>query len=501
MATAGEYVPESMLIRLEAGMQLFDRSIVDPQDPAAEKDDASAAAKPINPVEEESQEPPEEQPKIPPSHFGFFFHEYLHFLHNISTPSGLVTLINQVDLWRCFRLTMNPNGFSQGSDRLDSSTLAHVRTLSAYLQAMRSGEVHSKLNYVFTPVRINISEVKPLTDVASATETLLTKLVCVSVVYDRDDNEEGCTVEVKTHEIVEFIASRLEQRLVRALDPDAPIDTPRLFPYRVLEALARCMVPDIDEEVILYCAMASLQRSNAPAALHELLVRVQGMSKLTPAQKLESLRTEAARATTESAGTLEASFRKLEAEFDGQNRLARALRLVISVSRKALGLRASDPFVELGLIENFASHPFISALLVRDIPCAVLQRRDGPFERLGRDILVSFREEPAPGTDDPEEALRILHSLFHFLLAHMRAGEGFELTERISAPCPFYTCCCLPLRMADSQLCRKTPWKAADGHEGRAPESLCWYGVGVHLTRPPKPPQSTSGESSQPASS
>lgn len=470
MATAGTYLPESMLIKLNAGVPFFNE----------------LAMECAEPTEEGCEEQIQETRKITAVDHGYLFHEYLHFLHNISTPSGLAALINQIELWRCFRLTVAPGGFSQGSGCLDQATLQHVRVLSSYLNAMRVDGTCSKLKYVMTPARLDIVSVASQVDVAGPTETLLTKLVCKAKVYDGDDNHEECTVEVKTQEIMECIAWRLEKQLVYGMDPDSPFDTPKVFPYRVVEALVRCMIPDIDEETILYCAMASLQSTDAPAALYELLTFVAAASKQTPEHRLEQLRAMASQATEQSSVILETSFRNLENEFSSHNRMASAIREVMSVSRDALESRLGDPVFELALLDDIISLPESFQSRIAEItPCSVLQERDGPEDRVGRDLLVSFREKGGPKAGSAESALRVLHCLFHFLRAHMRAGEGFERTERISATCPFFTCCTLPLRTAEPDLCRKTPWRAVNGNGPDAPASLCWYGAGVHLTRPP----------------
>jgi hypothetical protein len=61
--------------------------------------------------------------------FGYFFHEYTHYLHNISTASGIAAFINTIELWRCFRLTMNPAGYSSGSAAFPSDRKAYLADL------------------------------------------------------------------------------------------------------------------------------------------------------------------------------------------------------------------------------------------------------------------------------------------------------------------------------------------------------------------------------------
>ena len=69
--------------------------------------------------------------------FGYFFHEYVHYLHNISTVSGIAAFINTMELWRCFRLTMKPGGHSAGSAAFSPDQKSHLGGVLLYLRAAR----------------------------------------------------------------------------------------------------------------------------------------------------------------------------------------------------------------------------------------------------------------------------------------------------------------------------------------------------------------------------
>ena len=99
--TIASYLPESMLIKVGPELQLF---------PDANREGGIRNA----------------------SAFGYFFHEYAHYLHNISTLSGIVVFINTIGLWRCFRLTFDESGFSGGSAHVDAAKKEHLSTLMSY---------------------------------------------------------------------------------------------------------------------------------------------------------------------------------------------------------------------------------------------------------------------------------------------------------------------------------------------------------------------------------
>ena len=101
------YLPESMLITLSPAVSLLDSSgnLVGFRNPLS---------------------------------FSYFFHEYVHYLHNISTVSGIATFINTIELWRTFRVTIDDTGQSRGAAALSSSQQDHLATLRAVLHGARS---------------------------------------------------------------------------------------------------------------------------------------------------------------------------------------------------------------------------------------------------------------------------------------------------------------------------------------------------------------------------
>jgi hypothetical protein len=91
------YLPQAMIIRMSAALPVYDHS-------------GNVLHFPT------------------PTAFGFFFHEYVHFLHNISTISGIAAFVNTVELWRCFRSTVRSDGAGIGSGTLPTDRAQHLRT-------------------------------------------------------------------------------------------------------------------------------------------------------------------------------------------------------------------------------------------------------------------------------------------------------------------------------------------------------------------------------------
>jgi hypothetical protein len=450
-AAAG-YLPESLLIRLTPDARLFD------------------------------YDDPEYQPT--PAVIGFFFHEYIHYLHNISTVSGVVTFINTIDLWRWFRSTFNSELISRGPESLAVESKERLGALVTYLDAVRR-DGSPKLKYILNPKSLRITSAKLQSAASQApqsAEPLLHVIVCDAHVFDHDDNDEQCVLQVGTLEILECAAWLLEKRIVLALDATATLNMPPTFPNRVVEALAAFLEPSLSEEAVLACALAALQSSDAPEALLHVL-RIAGRASRDGKNPLLELRKNVFENLASCRSQLDDQLQKLDQEFNGTNAFAVSVRRVVGFAREVFNRRAMEPFFEFDLVSKVAAKPNGFVEVLREIvPCAVVQERRGDGESLQRDFLFSFQPAQSNQAIDPEAALRVVHSAFHFMSVH-RVRQGFAATSEVGQrKCPFFTCCDLQLRQQEPNICRETPWLSAGWK--RWDSASCWYGSGVRITQP-----------------
>ena len=200
-------------------------------------------------------------------------------------------------------------------------------------------------------------------------------------------------------------------------------------------------------------------------------------------------------ALADSLPTMEKQFRKLEEEFDGDGIMAVAIRGIVEVARRALALRAARPFFELDWIEEIENGNVVLNDILRRMPsCAVLQMNVGSEDEIGRDWLLSFLAVDGDSGKDPEQGLRVVHSIFDYLGRHCDP-DGFLPTSMVEKRrCPFYTSCDLALRRVAPSICKSTPWKSADW-SGWEKNGACWYAVGIRVTRQPADGDRVFGES------
>lgn len=450
MTVLAGYLPQSMIIRMSAALPVYDHSGNVLQFPT-------------------------------PAAFGFFFHEYVHFLHNISTTSGIAAFINTVELWRCFRETIEPDGASKGSTTLPAATAAHLDILLSYLAATRrNNEPSSRLIKSPDSIKLTSCDLRPV--VQSGNDMLASVLVCQGEISSRSQTE-AVEVSIGTLELMESAAWLLEKRVVRALDSTAqPVSAP-IFPYQVATALGEYLAPGLNEDGLLACVLASLQSSDAPAAFPEAL-KIASDAIAQGDDPVSLLRSSVGAALKQGAGTLDAQFQALETEFNGTGIMAIAMRQIIHTARAAFQMREKDPFFELAMIADISSGISVQQILQRIPSCALKQEDTGAFDKLQRDVLISFLPLTPITGYDPEDGLRTIHGIFDYVSRHLTKRGFAETSAARHSACPFFTSCNLPLRQAEPDICRSEPWLSASWpHWGTA--GKCWYGTAVAITTPP----------------
>lgn len=417
--------------------------------------------------------------------FAYFFHEYVHFLHNISTASGIAAFINTLELWRCFRLTIDESGNSLGSSPLDPAQKVHLKELTALLDSVRRENVPS-LQQLTSVEIVEVQGIDLLPEVTTTQQGILLSVIeCQVEAIDNGNQVERLTAKIGILELLECAAWLLEKKMVAALNPEEDVAPPPFFPYRIAQAVVEYSLPGVDDEGVLSCILAALQNSDAPSGFAQLLSAAQ-QSNLVPNDASSFFRERGNYAIAQNREILDAQLSALEEEFANEGVMAKAVCHTISVARQSFAKRERDPFFELEMISALQNGTLRSDQMFTEIlPCAVLQKNRGDEDKVQRDFFLSFH----PGNDvthgDIESLLRTMHCIFHYIRAH-RSPTGFKSTQRAQkCECPFYSSCDLKLRVTEPWVCRQSPWKAENWMQIGQENGLCRYGAAVSITRPP----------------
>lgn len=414
-----------------------------------------------------------------PQELGFFFHEWLHYLHNISTVQGLSAFSNQVGLWTNFRLTIGPDGLSQGSATLPPEWQVYVRQNLSYLTASRAPRQNNFPGIVDLH-RLEITAAVPSITEIEGTGTSMTIIRCDAVLLQADGFRQPVSLEIGTNEILESLAVIFETELVRRLG--GAVVPAAVAPYRLLEALGKHCAPDLSLAQVALCGLGSLQWSDAPGELLSMMARGQ-QARAAGDDTTSALASRTSQLLAETTDWREQTLKDLENCFPVDDSLSRAIKQTVANFRSNFAARILDPFFEWEIIAKSAQGVSrMDEVVRRHGVCAVIQRRPGDPDAIDRDVMFDF----VVGQTDPilGYGWRKMHASFRFLALHSTAN-GFAATGSLRpserTKCPFYTACTYEPRHRHPNVCAREPWNTLSCGDESSP---CWYHSAVFVMRP-----------------
>jgi hypothetical protein len=466
---AGSYSPNAFAIRLPA-----DTAVIDPASLQLVQNDPEAVA--------------------------VLIHEYWHYLQNLTTVAGFMSLLLQQDFARAFSETLVAagDGTSVGSDAVGGHLPDQVEELTAILDAREGGltvpnidegEVESfrvtgvhEDDYTLTrngqpvPLRRVVLDVEAeMSDGSTQTGHLLFGQACV---------EEG----------VAYLVDRMVA--ANGVGAAAAENSPP-FPYWVLRELALTGSP-VDLTAIEIASLGTLSLLTPDPAGNFLALRDDYAGARA-----------AGRSIREALGGVWQQLRPgveqfvgviVQHELPGLRAMHRGRGLMESAAEwlarqytTALEQRLRDPLFDLEpFAHNRLDRAALSRLLRTVLPCDVILGRTGDPHAVERDLIVAFG---VPGLTANgyglSDILRTLESQVNFVLSHLGADsflpsadveqDRMTLPDDEVPPCPFYSACGLQLRRDNAATCFRRPWRIFDAGRG----ANCWYGTAVACTLGP----------------
>jgi len=443
MATIASYLPESQIITLSKDFP----ALTDPDELAGFK----------NPVQ-----------------FGVFFHEWIHFLHNISTINGLSLFCTQIVLWSNFRWAMDNQDVCIGSIGMDQENINFNKDFYSYIYSNR------RLHHCELPSYVKLNELlfenAEISDFeVSNDQVTSTSLINCTILYCG----KKYSLDIGVLEILESAAFMLECKFINAMN-GSPQEAP-FHPYQTVKGLAEGIAPSLNEDDIVCCMLAALQSNNAPYVLFNLLKDCELKHTDCRHENLVSL---AKAQLKEQDELIENSLDQICSYFPNNEPMGNFIKLTIKRIKKNLAYRNEHPFFELDIIKNVAERNEMMNEVIRQFGgCTIIQKRYEDDEEPQCDIMYDF--------DLPENnesnlfGSKMLRACFHFMFLHYKSSGEIIKTESLdespSNKCPFYTVCCSSIRMSNSNVCAESPWKSMLINDNKD----CYYAAAIKATNPP----------------
>lgn len=278
----------------------------------------------------------------------YVFHEWTHYLHNVSTIHGLSAFANLVHLWSAFRRTIGPDGFSMGSSANPEEVRMHFRQKNAFIQSARSQRSNAMPGKVSDEL-VTVTAISERLRALPGLDIQTRVIVCDLNISNAQGESYPSSVEIGSHEIVESVAYMLEERFtVRAGGVPSEVS---FAPYRLLKMLANHVAPHLTEVLIVACGIASLQSSDPPSSLLKELAFAE--AETLKGGDVFSVLEESQRQEHHKGGAwVEEQLKAIEKIFPVEEPMARAIRKTVSTMRSNFEVRKLIPFFELAIIEN-----------------------------------------------------------------------------------------------------------------------------------------------------
>jgi hypothetical protein len=416
--------------------------------------------------------PTEVQRRLQWKNFAALLHEYIHYIHEISTVIGNLGLAMDI-----VSKSMFSHYFDQ--DLTSSKHLGLVTSgravLSEYGKNYSSGQVilgsdQRAIEGTFMRVKaINYKQQDLHIRVGNGFQTIPIDVPLLTFEQAINNQYLHNQLYFGKYFIYEGLAYELDRIAERHLHPNKKIDDyAKGSEYTVLRALSQFLYPGIEKEDYLTIASLSLSYLDCGAMFIDQIKHYK-----SEIEKGATRRDVLKEMKDKVSGIL---FKKLEVFNEAQDeivnvfnkrpRLKTAFSGVATAAKNAYLARCERPAFEVELIIAGDFNTLLSVIPMCDL-LYVFQDRD-PFMR---DFLGS------PGSDpDLSDALKALIAYDHYQKTHQLAST--EKVEEESHPCPFFTCCGLQLRKDHAALCGHRPWRIFE-ISTKTDHQYCWYGTGV----------------------
>lgn len=411
-----------------------------------------------------------------PDQVAIVTHEWVHYLHNLSTVVGMTTVCTYANIWNSFRWTFKDDGWSHCETADVSSIVKNIESQFDYLSVLRSANPSTLPRTAESCYTQAIDQELVKSDASASYEIDLIRLTLEYRRHAQAEIELHSAV-IGAHEILEYAAFALEE--IASLKLKTLPRPAKLVPYLLVAKLADLVAPSLDRDLVLKATLASLQHPSPSSKLLEILGRVERASQDGSDTERE-VTAAAAELIEDMRISTEKSLQQTEALFPNSEAMGDSVKHTTAKIRKLLDRRRQNPFFEIDAIREFSQVETSFAKLIHDFGGPLfIQRRQGDPNQVGIDLMYNFFGND-PASHAISDGWLWSHAAYRFIGAHINERKLQSTHHAHEIKCPFYTTCMCTFRESNPEKCASRPWLSVlDGQDA------CNFAHAVHITRPP----------------
>lgn len=408
----------------------------------------------------------------PPFAVAFHAHEYVHFLHNVSTTAGQAYLLSNLALLQVLARGADDEGYFKGLEKMDEEGRQSFQSLSAAMHAQQGTCIPKQVvprgtnDWTCDQPELSVSEGVPSVTAVFRQQAMEEsgEAHCASITVGLGFITEGVAYEVE----------REMRRLSGMLESDLDVQT-SFFPYLAFRVLVRCWSGrDLIARDFILIGVAALAYPYAGQGLVEICTALRNL-RLSVDKVLEVAR---AKFQVHSDHVI-AALRDQRRDVSGGHGTSVAIGEYMALADAGVEMRRKFWAPELAFVVGHLTREEFRGRMGAMLDCLVLQ------EKPDKELELNWI---GPGNvaigDVTGQYLGSLQAALHFSQLHLKSDGGAFATEDLSrkaVECPFSRGCKSEKDDGYPPECKTAPWKRFT--PSRPGEQVCWYAAGVKTVR------------------
>lgn len=407
-------------------------------------------------------------------------HEYIHYLHNISTTSGLQLLKNRLIGLRVFNAGADRNGhFVSASSNSYGGDPVLFSEYENDLPAILGSVVELKKSGHIDNIECRFSKRTEAT--SDPTDPL--HILGVDISFTLAGREEKISALNFGYSVItEGVAYEIERELRKKLgEPEYSLDQHvSVYPYLLYRKVVEYFVGrKCSTYELIQVGTLALQNKIPSWGLYAAMMALEHDSSVFN-ELIKSTYSD----FDENAVAYQNVVSLLIDKVFKNTLLAKGLKVLDDIVRPAIKKRQSNMFYEDVFLRNdLLPENFFQIAAEEDLAprCVVQKTHNGGYDGYWIGMGVDHQSID----DSSLEALSILQCAIHFTQLHLTSQGKLVNTidlkkNSTKKECPYLNICPIRQRKSNPSLCENAPWM----HDFESINSEnCWYGAGVQSLR------------------
>jgi hypothetical protein len=400
--------------------------------------------------------------------FPALFHEYVHYLHEVSTVIGNASLSIDLREKAIFSNWLNPDSKAGTSEGLKPEYREkYAKALAT--QGVLLGDAKNVIKGRFLSVT-EIDYIEQEVYFPDGNDFAEGRLNIPSMSFSQFVNGQSKTDKLLfgKYFIYEGLAYELDRlvdqqvKKLKSIDDDA-----KGSEYSVLKRVAQYIFPAIDRRTYLSLGVISLQYMNCGETFVKLVehVKHQMENGIHTTDSLQEIKNEiSSLLASKQQYFIEAQDEYIEI-FENRRNLYRSFVYLTDQMKQLYNERIINPCFEVDYVFDGHFRDILDLAQICDYMYLFTDKNEYMRDFLGTSINF-----------ETSQSLKTIVCYDHFYKVHT-----FFPTSKIEEQehkCPFYTCCDLKYRSTNQEICKTKPWRIFE-IAANLDNKQCWYGGGV----------------------